>query len=141
MTIANEAELSTKVVKLAHEYGWKVSRFHRLPTQKGGWRTPVGADGKGFPDLTLVRERTVFAELKMKRNSLRVEQRDWIARLKQAGAEVYVWREDDLTDIERVLKIALPPRRIARLLLATPEDSDLGMTVTDYARKIAEQVA
>ena len=142
--IANEAELTRRVIRLAHDYGWLVCRFHRLPVPRAGkteWRTAVGADGKGFPDLTLVRERVVYAELKMKGRYANPSQRAWHAQLRRAGAEMYLWNDTDLEDIERVLKMVIEPRRLARLLLNTPEDSDLGTTVVDYARKIAESVA
>jgi hypothetical protein len=144
VTIANEAELTKEVIRIAHDYGWLVCRFHRLPVPRAGrteWRTAVGADGKGFPDLTLVRERIVYAELKMKGRYAKPEQRTWIAQLKRAGAEVYVWRDDDLPELERVLKVVLEPRRLARLLLNTPEDSDLGVTVSEYARSVALMAA
>lgn len=99
----NESDFRKQVVKLAHRENWKVAFFHRLPTQKGGWRTPVGADGKGWPDLVLVRDRLVFAELKAPKGVLGVEQKDWVNRLAFCGAEVYVWRPQDWPDIERVL--------------------------------------
>jgi hypothetical protein len=92
----NEAQLTKEVVKRAHEQGWIVAHFHRLPTQKGGWRTPVAADGKGFPDLVLVRERVIFAELKAGYRSARPEQVRWLERLQAAGAEAYIWRPPDL---------------------------------------------
>ena len=65
--------------------------------------TPVGADGKGFPDLVLVRERVIYAELKAKSGSIRPDQKIWIERLQQAGAEVYVWRPKDLEIISGIL--------------------------------------
>jgi VRR-NUC domain len=92
----NEDQLTKQVVKRARGAGWIVAHFHRLPTQKGGWRTPVAADGKGFPDLVLVRERVMFVELKSEGNSLSPEQRRWIERLHGAAAEIYVWKPRDL---------------------------------------------
>jgi hypothetical protein len=45
-------------------YGWRAAHFRPARTAKG-WRTPVAADGAGFPDLVLVRRtRIVAAELK-----------------------------------------------------------------------------
>jgi hypothetical protein len=58
-----EAELLDNVIELAHLFGWRVAHFRPAMT-KHGWRTPVSADGKGFVDLVLVRDRTIFVELK-----------------------------------------------------------------------------
>jgi hypothetical protein len=49
--------------------------------------TPVGADGKGFPDLCLVRERIVFMELKVRYRQLTPEQELWRDRIILAGGE------------------------------------------------------
>lgn len=51
----------------------------------------------GFPDLVLVRPpRIVFAELKTATGKLSEAQVHWIALLGACGAEVYLWRPDDL---------------------------------------------
>jgi hypothetical protein len=67
----------------------------------------------GFPDLVLVRERIIFAELKTDVGRLRKArivgnrvvpgQDDWLNALNEAGAEAYVWRPRDWAQIERVL--------------------------------------
>jgi hypothetical protein len=67
MIVKNEREFHSLFVKMARERGWHVAQFRPARTQVGGetqWRTPVGADGKGYPDFTLVRERIFWAELK-----------------------------------------------------------------------------
>jgi hypothetical protein len=46
----------------------------------------------GYPDLTMVRERVVFAELKVGRAKVTHAQTRWLERLQRAGAEAYVWR-------------------------------------------------
>lgn len=81
--------------------------------QRGQWRTPVAADGKGFPDLVAVREelaagkrrpRVLFIELKTDKGRLSKEQKEWHEELIGAGAEAYVWRPRDwktLTEIVR----------------------------------------
>lgn len=89
-----EAELQEAVVELAHLFGWRVAHFRPARTAHG-WRTPVAADGAGWPDLTLVRERVVFAELKGDRGALRPDQIIWQRALAEAGAEHYVWRPKD----------------------------------------------
>lgn len=58
----------------------------------------------GFPDLVLVRERVVFAEVKRPGEKPRPDQRDVLDKLARAGAEVYVWTLDDLLEIGQVLE-------------------------------------
>ena len=91
-----EKDLSKKVIKLARAEGWLVAHFHASMSPKGNWSTPVAADGKGFPDLVLVRERVLFVELKGEKRYPGPEQRQWIERLQGAGAEVYIWKPRDL---------------------------------------------
>ena len=119
----NETDFRKAVVKHAHHNGWKVAFFHRLPTQKGGWRTPVGADGKGWPDLVLVRERVLFVELKGNDGRLHPDQKLWLNNLAEAGAEVYVWRPRDWHEVERVLSTPHGERE-QRLEAATGGDHE-----------------
>jgi VRR-NUC domain len=58
----------------------------------------------GFPDLTLWRERVVFAELKTERGRVTRDQWAVLDGLRAAGAEVYVWRPSDRPEIERILR-------------------------------------
>lgn len=106
-----EDEWQDTVLELAAATGWLVAHFRpaRAKADDGAdrWITPVAADGKGFPDLVLVRDRVVFAELKSSRGQLRPEQRVWLDRLRDAGAEAYVWRPDDFDQVAQVLA----PRR------------------------------
>jgi len=57
--------------------------------------TPVGADGKGFPDLCLVRERIVWMELKVNYRKLEPEQEIWRDRIIEAGGEWYLITEKE----------------------------------------------
>ena len=100
-----EKELQECVVDLAHLFGWRVAYFRPARTNKG-WVTPVGADGKGWPDLTLVRERIVYMELKVGYGKLTPEQSEWGAALMLAGAEWYELRPADWADgtIEAILR-------------------------------------
>jgi hypothetical protein len=98
----SEATFQSWVIDYAHAHGWLVSHFRPARTEKG-WRTAVAADGAGFPDLVLVRERVVFAELKGPRGTLRETQWMWARALEDAGAEHYVWRPQDRAEAERVL--------------------------------------
>jgi VRR-NUC domain len=101
-----EADLQDAVIDTARLLGWRVAHFRPARTEKG-WRTPVAADGKGFPDLVMVRrERLIFAELKAAGEKLRAEQVDWLAALEHADCELYVWRPIDWTsgEIEGLLR-------------------------------------
>lgn len=46
----SEAELQSAVIELARTLGYRVAHFRAARTAQG-WRTPVEADGAGFPDL------------------------------------------------------------------------------------------
>jgi hypothetical protein len=122
--IKNEREFHSLFVKMARERGWHVAQFRPARTQVGGetqWRTPVGADGKGYPDFTLVRERIFWAELKGERGSLSPEQKVWIDKLRLAGAEVYVWKPRHMEEIIETLR---PPTvRDERLIAASSGDA------------------
>ena len=58
---------------------------------------------KGFPDLLLVRERTICAELKTMRGRMSPAQVDWATRLTRAHTPVYIWRPNMWAQIEQVL--------------------------------------
>jgi len=68
-----------------------------------GWRTAVQYDAQGFPDLVLVRDRVLFAELKNKTGRLTRHQAGWLDALRNAGCEAVVWRPSDWPEIERTL--------------------------------------
>ena len=62
----SETAFQQQVIDLAHYTGWVVAHFRAARTEKG-WRTPVAADGAGFPDLVLVnrsQKRVLYVELK-----------------------------------------------------------------------------
>lgn len=128
----DERTFQKRIVKIAHTHGWKVAYFHRLPTAGKQWRTPVGADGAGWPDLVLVRDRVVFAELKSDRNyNISEEQRHWIDTLAGAKAEVYVWRPRDLDDIEHILGDSPREQRLVRASGGDQEQADAVQRMID----------
>lgn len=89
-----EDQLTTRIIEAAITYGWLVTHFRPARTAKG-YRTAVQGH-KGFPDLVLVKgDRVIFAELKGLRGYLSNEQAIWLHRLRDAGAEVYLWNERD----------------------------------------------
>ena len=98
-----EDEWRDQVIDVAHTFGWSVAYFRPARTERG-WRTPVGADGKGWLDLTLVRERVIFAGLKRETGELEPEQEEWKLRLEGACQEVYVWRPSDVDEVIATLR-------------------------------------
>lgn len=101
-----EKDLQQAVLDLAALLDWQAAHFRPAMTKSGNWVTPVGADGKGFPDLVLVRDRVLFVELKSAAGSLTREQAEWGARLLVAGAEWMTWKPADWFsgEIEAVLR-------------------------------------
>jgi hypothetical protein len=100
----NERQWQRVVTDLAELYGWSWAHFRPAMTERG-WRTPVsGPAGAGFPDLVLVRDRVVFAELKSQSGRLRAEQVLVHADLRAAGAELHVWRPSQLALVRDVLR-------------------------------------
>src|SRR5262249_36636853 len=87
-----ESKFQQMVLGLARLHRWEW--FHVYDSR----RSPAG-----FPDLVLVRERVVFAELKTDTGRLHWQQRLWQEWLKKAGAEVYIWRPKDWQTIQDIL--------------------------------------
>jgi hypothetical protein len=100
-----ERDWQNQVISIAHIFKWRVAHFRALKT-KHGWKTPVQADGAGFPDLVLVRERVVWAELKRddRGSKLRPDQVVWQQCLELAGCEFYVWRPSDAEHVLATLR-------------------------------------
>ena len=104
-----EAGFQKTVLEFAKMHGWRTAHFRpaRVIGKNGKteWRTAVSGDGKGFPDLILVRAaRIVFAELKVPPNKPSDEQEDWLRTLRMTLVEVYLWHPSDWDQIERVLE-------------------------------------
>jgi hypothetical protein len=99
-----ERDFQKAVVELAQLAGWRVAHFRPAKTSKG-WRTPVAADGAGFPDLVLVREsRLVVAELKSGTGRVSQEQQGWLDAFETVpSTEVFVWRPGDWDQVVGVL--------------------------------------
>ena len=102
----SEEQFLKQVIMLANAFHWKVAHFRTSLSQSGKWITAVQGDGKGFPDLVLVRldpPEVIFAELKSQKGRLSPEQKEWLDLLKGSGQQVYVWRPDDYGDIKLIL--------------------------------------
>lgn len=89
----SEKEWQQQLVALARTLGWdRVYHTHDSRRSAGG-----------FPDLVLVRDRVIFAELKREKTKPSSEQEDWLSQLAKAGAEAYLWRPSDLEEAATVL--------------------------------------
>lgn len=89
-----EDELLSCVIDTARLFGWRVAHFRPALT-KHGWRTAVSGDGKGFPDLILVREEVLAVELKVGGNTLSDDQAAWLEAFRAAGTDAHVWTDAD----------------------------------------------
>lgn len=103
-TNVTEAEFQAQVIGMAHAFGWLVAHFRPSLNQRGEWQTAVAADGAGFPDLVLCRERVLWVELKTDKGRVKPSQKDWHDALRAAVEEVYVWRPRDWEFIEEMLR-------------------------------------
>jgi hypothetical protein len=97
-----EKDWQAEVIELSHIFGWYVAHFRPALT-KHGWRTPVAADGEGYPDLSIVRERVIWLELKREKTHCTPAQIEWLRCLVAAGAEVYVPRPRNFDALGQVL--------------------------------------
>jgi len=96
----SEASFLQQVKGLAYIHGWDC--HHAQPSLVGKrWMTTGAA---GFPDLVLCHpaKGLIFAELKTAKGKTSIAQDHWLAILNR-HAEVYIWRPDDLKDIEHRL--------------------------------------
>lgn len=91
--VESERNFQIKVIEAAELLGWLVYHTHDSRRSQ-----------PGYPDLTMVRERVVFAELKAKTGQVRPDQIVWAQRLTNAGQEVYLWRPADWPEVLEVLR-------------------------------------
>lgn len=110
MTTRKGGSWEDTIIETARMLGWKI--MHVRPVFDGKrkrWITGIAADGKGWPDLTLVRERVIFAELKSGSGKLSTDQVQWVENLRAAGQEVYVWRDTDYGAVVEALRARRRP--------------------------------
>jgi hypothetical protein len=95
------------LIDLAHRLGWSVVHFRTVCVRRANgsvyWETPFQADGEGFFDNVLTRERVIYAELKSKHGRQKPAQKVWADRMERAKQEHYCWWPKDWDDIERIL--------------------------------------
>lgn len=103
-----EGDFQKTVIEYAQWCGWRVAHFKTVTVRGDGDRmrhvTPVAADGKGYPDLTMVRDRLVIVECKSEVGRLRPEQLVWLEALGRAGVEVHVWKPSMWPKVLEVLR-------------------------------------
>jgi hypothetical protein len=93
-----EQDLQGAVIDLCRLLHLRVAHFRPARTDQR-WRTPVQADGAGFPDLVIAGPGGVaFRELKSDRGRLSADQKLWQGALLDAGADHWVWRPTDWVD-------------------------------------------
>ena len=98
-----EKVFQKKCIDFLQSHQWTV--LHIRPAQQGGrWITAVVADGKGYPDLTIARERIVWIEFKAEGKYLEPDQKKWRDAILQAGGEWYLVRPSDWDKIVEILK-------------------------------------
>ena len=77
--VSNEEEFQQALFAFALPLFWRC--YHTRDSRRSQ---------PGFPDLVLVRERVIWAELKFGNNATTQSQEDWLSALRAAGQEVYV---------------------------------------------------
>jgi hypothetical protein len=94
-TTVTEKQLQSDIIRIAKAAGWKV--YHTHDSRRSEF---------GFPDLTMVRRgRLIFAEIKRELGKPTPEQSEWLEALSVVPRiEVFIWRPQDWTEIEGVLK-------------------------------------
>ena len=88
-----ERELQQTIIDLARLNGWTV--YHTYDSRRSE---------PGFPDLVLVRERVIYAELKTEKGKLSKHQKKWRYALLAAGADHRIWRPSSWPEIEETLR-------------------------------------
>lgn len=115
----SEPQLQAAIIDCAQRLGWLVAHFRPARVTIDGeetYRTPVAANGKGWPDLTLVRGgRLIFAELKSADGKVSSEQAVWLAALLCVSTAVAYARGfvpngmDRMTSMPEVLAVVWRP--------------------------------
>lgn len=96
----SESILQSAIVEMAHVLGYpKVAHFRPALMKIHGalvYRTPVSADGKGYPDLNIVgKGRVIYIECKSEKGKQSPEQLEWELAIRASGAEYYLFRPSD----------------------------------------------
>ena len=92
-TATDEREFQASVVNLAESCGWWCYHVYNARKSKAGW-----------PDLVMLRERAIVAELKVPPNTATAAQLNCLDRFRRAGIAAYLWTPNDWPEIIRVLQ-------------------------------------
>lgn len=110
----SEDALLSSVLEMAKVLGVLSAHFRPAQSKTGRWLTAVQGDGKGFPDVTFCGPGGVlFRELKATKGAVRPEQKVWLSRLSEAGADAGVWRPEDLRSGRIEAELKALRRRVA----------------------------
>ena len=90
-----ETQLLEAILPVAKLYRWKTAHFRPAINRRGHWSTPLQGDAVGWPDLVLVRDRTLFRELKQDGKYPTAAQKLWLDSLVASGHDAKVWRPAD----------------------------------------------
>jgi hypothetical protein len=88
-------EMQKAIIDVGHTFGWRIAHFRPMQDRRGVWRTPVAADGAGFPDLVLLhprREGVLWREIKGRYETVRPDQLAWGEALMVSGEDWAIWR-------------------------------------------------
>lgn len=88
----SERAFMADVIREAKNRSWRV--YHTHDSRKS---TP------GFPDLVLVRDRVIFAELKTATGRVEPAQQEWLDAITHAGVTSALWRPADWPTILETL--------------------------------------
>ncbi len=88
-----EREWQAQVTEAARLLGWRVYHTHDSRRSEPGW-----------PDLAMVRERFIVAELKTETGKVSPAQQRWLTALRAAGVETYIWRPSDYERMVQTLR-------------------------------------
>lgn len=89
----NEKEFMADLKRLAKSEGWRV--YHTHDSRRSD---------SGFPDLVMLRERLIVAELKMPEGRLTAAQANWLDSFRSVGVPAYEWRPEQWPEIVNILR-------------------------------------
>ena len=110
-----EAQFQAHIVRVARELGWEV--YHSYSSRRSE---------PGFPDLVLVKERTLFREIKTEKGRLTAAQIRWLNKLTQSGEDAEVWRPGDWERIQGQITGGDTKQEALFAELATPRKRNTG---------------
>ena len=102
----SEDDWQQTIIDCLRQFGWTVAHFRAAKTEKG-WRTPVQADGKGFPDIIALKSRfnghetqQLVVECKSENGKVTKDQQKWLDLFAHVPcAIVKIWRPSDWDEV------------------------------------------